>query len=212
MTQRIKNKHYRQFLDEGIIHTLTEDDLHAALDNVTGKHQRQGRSLIICMYYTGARPVEALQLKARHISKRGSYVLVRLAASKHGLPRTPHLQYKRPLVKEFYQYARSLFQEMYLFHNYRTKYTRKRLTKKGIKEYVEITDGLRYWFKKWFKNVTDEPIPPYYLRHNRFSKLSEAGATMEEIRILKGSKTFTSVTPYLHMSSRAAKKLAKKME
>jgi hypothetical protein len=36
-------------------------------------------------------------------------------------------------------------------------------------------------------------------------------ATMEEMRMVKGSRTFDSITPYVHMSTDMAKKASKKM-
>lgn len=210
--QKITNKHYRQFLDKGIIEPINQEQILRALANIKGKRTREGRALLIAMYYSGARPNEVLRLKAKDIRKEDSYVLMRMQGSKGGLPRTIYLRYSKPLVKELYNYASGLFEEMLIFNNFRSNHVREVINKKGeVKEYIEIADKLRYYFKKWFANVLEGSIPPYFLRHSRFSMLSESGITMQEIRMLKGSKTMQSVEPYIHMSSRAAKKIAKKM-
>lgn len=206
---KIRNKRYREFLDQGLITTLNESDILQALKLIDGEHIKEGRALLIIAYYTGARPTEYLKLKPKHITKKGSYCVVMMPASKGGKTRVIYLQLKRPLIKEFYQFACTIFDGVFLFYHYRTHYVRKIETKDGIKERIDVTDGLRYHFKKWFR---DEKITPYFLRHNRFSKLSESGATAEEIRQMKGSKTLESVFPYLHLSKRTAKKLARKLD
>jgi site-specific recombinase XerD len=210
---KIKNKHYNQFLKEGIIETISEDKIKKALDNVKGKFRRMGRAMLIIMYYTGARPNEIIQLRGEDIGKKGQHITVKLKGSKRGLPRTIYLPYKRELVKEFYNYAMGCMPDMFLFWFYQNRYIRYRKNKKGeIKEYEEITGRIRHYVRQWFKGVFEDPIPPYFLRHNRFSKLMENGATIEEIRLLKGSRTYNSVMPYIHMSSKKARSLASKME
>lgn len=209
---KIKNVNYRMFLDEGIIKIVEEADIFKALGNIKGKRAKEGRALVILLYYTGARPIEALNLKAMDISKKDTYVVIKFIKTwKQGLPRTIYLPYSKALVKEFYQYATSVFPDLYLFYNFKNKYKRLYKSKKGeIKEYIEETNKLPYYFKKWFKGIID--ISPYYLRHNRFSKLSQEGITDSQLQYLKGAKSVESVRPYKHMSSLTAKKLARKMK
>ena len=130
--------------------------------------------------------------------------MVQVPASKKGLPRPIYLSYRKPLVRLLYKYVMTVHPEMLLFYHLRSSYTRKGR--------VEITDVLRYHIKSWFENVLEDSISPYYLRHNRFSKLSAAGAKLEDIRMLKGSKTIASVMPYLHMSTKTARELSRKID
>lgn len=211
MVNKITNINYRRFLDSGEIEPITLEELIKALDCIKGKHIKEGRALLIALYYTGARPNEVLRLKPKDISKEGSYILIKLQGSKGGISRTVRLRYQLDLVKEFYKYAMGLFEDIFLFYDYRGQYTRKVLTQKGYKLRVDITQKLYYYIKKWFKDIRPDSINPYFLRHNRFSKLSMAGATAEEIRILKGAKNINSVTPYLHLSPDTSKKIAKKI-
>jgi len=201
----ITNKNYRQFLDDGIITTLTENNIRAALHNVQGKHSREGKALLITLYYTGARPNEVLNLRSRDIVKEGSYIVIRMSGSKGGKPRPIYTPYKKELARVVYQYSMGVFPDMYLFFNYRSN------CKRYIngKEYTEITHKLRYHFGKWFEGVIDGGIPPYFLRHNKFSKLAESGVSMEDIKNLKGAKSIASVGAYTHMSTKSAKSLAK---
>lgn len=206
---KIKNKHYKKFLTEGIIDIIEETDINKALENITGKNRIMGRSLLIALYLTGARPAEILELKPKHIKKEARYITIQLKTLKKGLARKIYLKKDNKLAKELYQYSQTLFPELTMFHAYKNHYAQTYQTKKGKKTIITTTSLLRYHLQRWFKNVTEEPITPYYLRHNRFSKLSQKGATYEQIRQLKGAKTLNSVTPYLHMSRKTATATAK---
>lgn len=210
---KITNGNYRKFLDEGIINVIDEEQIKMALTNVQGKHQRQGRALLIALYYTGARPAELLEMKGKDINEKGSYIICHVPGKKGGLPRNIYLRSSKPLVKELYQYAKSTFPEMQIFYKYRNNYVRRYINKKGQPiERTETTGKLGYYFNRWFQGIIEEGISPYYLRHNRFSKLSQAGLSDQQLRILKGSKTIESINPYIHMSSAAAKAAAKKIQ
>lgn len=215
--QRIQNINYRQFLDVGLINVINEDQLRQALSNIKGmrggRYVTEGRALLIALYYTGARPNEVLALRGKDVTKEGQFVRVFLKGSKRGLPRPVYLRLKKSEVQELFKYASSLFPDLYLFFHYKNTYIRHYLNKKGdVKEKVEVTDKIRGYVSKWFTGVIEGSITPYYLRHNRFSKLSMAGASLQELRMIKGSKTEGSVTPYLHLSTRTSKALAKKID
>lgn len=205
MANKIKNKRYRDFLDNGLIDFLTKEDIDTALSKVTGRNVVEGRALLIAMYYTGARPIEVLNIRAKDITKENSYVKIRLPASKNGLPRTLFFRYANPHIQELYKFAITIYDDMFIFLNFRSYY--KRYLPNG-KVRIEITDSLRYHFNKWFDGV----INPYFLRHNRFSKLIAAGLRSKDIQFMKGAKTMASVEPYLHMSTLKAKKIAKKID
>ena len=81
------------------------------------------------------------------------------------------------------------------------------LDKKGItKDYPNITCKIQWLFKKYFI------FPPYFLRHNRFSKLADKGVSLDQIRQLKGAKRMESITPYFHLSTALARVTAKKID
>jgi len=206
--EKIKNPNYAKFLKEGVIDFITEEHIKRALENVKGKYVREGRALLIALYYTGARPNEILKLKPADFKKEASYIFIQVAGSKRGLPRPIVLQYKKELVRELYKFAISVYPNMLLFFHYRNNYKRER----GGKTTIESTNLVYYHINKWFTGVIPHTIPPYYLRHNRFSKLAAAGVPLEQLRQLKGSRTHTSVLTYLHLSTESAKKTAKKIE
>jgi site-specific recombinase XerD len=210
--QRIKNKNYRQFLDTGVIQNLEQPDIEIALNKVSGIYAKQGRALIIYLYFTGARPAEAFKTICKDFTRIRSFVKVNVPAAKGGLPRTVFLKYTNPLVRELYKYAQSLFDDQRLFWKYANSYKRPYTKKNGEEIFYEQTsDKLRYYFKKWFDHI-DGGISPYFLRHNRMSKLSERGASLEDIRQFKGARSFESVYPYLHMNTKTAKSLARRID
>lgn len=205
-----KNKYYRQFLDTGVIEVINEDGLIKVLNSLKSRFKNEARALLITLYYTGARPTEVMELKAKDIYKTKSFIAVSLVGKKRGLPRVIYLQYKLPLVKELYLYSNSFFEDYVLFNHFKNKYVRTVKTKKGnFKEITTDTDRLRYHFKKWFSILFENGINPYYLRHNRFSKLAMAGASDRELRTLKGAKTSESINFYVHMSKEAGIKTAR---
>lgn len=216
MEEKIKNVNYKRFLKEGIITLLNQEDIKKALDNINGRYKTEARSLVITMYATGARPNEILKLKSKDVfkSKVGNNTVIKLQSSKNGLPREMIFSNRRiPLIKEVYDYARSIFQEQYLFYNFIDNYVRYYQKKNGeTVKYKETTNKLRYHFAKWFSNVIDGSISPYYLRHNRFSKMIKSGASLEQIRLVKGAKTINSVYPYVHMSKEIAQKASKHID
>lgn len=211
--KQIKNKRYRQFLDTGLFESITEADIETALQNIKGRYVKEGRALLIGLYYTGCRPNELLKLKSHDVKdESATYYKILMKGSKGGLPRTIYLQKKKPLVKEFATYCLSMPPGMFVFYHYRDNYVRLRVNKKGEeKPALEMSNKLRWYFKKWFAFIPGG-VTPYFLRHNRFSKLAEKGASLEEIRQIKGSKTFNSIYPYLHLSAKTAKQIAKKIE
>lgn len=209
--QKIKNRFYRDFLDNGMIQTLDLADIKRAQKNVTGRNIREGQQLITALYYTGGRPNEVLSLRAKDILIDGTYMTMQLKGSKRGLSRKLYFKLSTPLIKELAEYVRELYPEVYIFHHYRNNYIRVRTLRRGnVRRTLEVSDKLRYYFKQWFNWM--DGIPPYYLRHNRFSKVMQKGGTMEEIRLMKGAKNMNSVTPYLHMSQETAKKISKKVD
>lgn len=210
---KITNPSYRKFLDKGEIDLIDESQVNSALKNVTGRHYKEGRSCLIALYFTGGRPNEVLDLKAKDLTRQDSYVLVQMKGSKRGLSRIVYLKHDNPLVKELYNYAQTCFPDALLFYHYRSNYERTVTKKDGSTRVLkETTAKLRYHVDKWFKGVIDGSANPYFLRHNRFSQLSQAGVGMEEIRMLKGARRADSVSYYTHLSSKTAKDIAKKIK
>lgn len=215
--KKITNKHYRQFLEEGVISTLNREDLEKVLNNIEYKYAEHAKHLVVILFMTGCRPKEGLMLKPRNFKKDKHYLKILIPAVKRGVSRTVYLSMKDPLVKDLYEWTKDKYPELVLF--WPLVSTRKRSNIKAklrdgtVKvydnEYHDTTHKLRHWFKKWFSILDPESYTPYFLRHNHFSRLSEKGASMQDIMILKGARSMESVRPYLHMSSQQAKKMAR---
>lgn len=208
---KITNPHYLKFIEKGEIGTIDLKQMEELIPTITHRESdAQAQAMVITAYYTGGRPVEYLELQRKKFSRAGAFLQIEMPSSKNGLPRPIMLQLKQRLVKQLWIYVRDMHPEAYVFFHFRASYTVRRINRKGeIVEYKSAGDKLRYYFKKWFKPMFDGSIPPYYLRHNRFSKMSMNGASETEIRLMKGSRTYEAVVPYVHLSSTTSKKLAK---
>lgn len=204
---KITNPHYRNFLDHNEMDvTLTEDDIKTIIDNIP---ETQNKALVILLYYTGCRPIEALRITGHDIKKDGAYIIIRVPASKNGLPRNIYLRASLPLVDLLYNYSRKVFPAIPLFFDNKCNYKQTAKTKKGLKEVIHTSSKFYHRFIKWTKILPGGSIPPYYLRHNRFTKWSIAGMNLNELQIKKGAKTIASVYPYVHSSKELGKKAAK---
>lgn len=211
-SKRIKNPHYVKFLEEGVMDFIEPEHIDAALKNIKGKNQVQGKTLLILLYYTGARPSEVLKLRAKDFQRENGRLRINITPSKNSLPRPIYLLRKYANVKYVEDYVFNLFPEMLLFPNFISKYTREYDKKNGeTVEYLETTRKVRYLVYKAFAGIFPESLTPYVFRHNRFSKLSNEGLSMEDIRQIKGAKSMDSITPYLHMSTEKAKRIGGKI-
>jgi integrase len=206
---KILNKYYREFLSGGFLKSLSNEDIKIALDSIKGYNRLESRSLLIALYVTGARPNEVLNLKAGDIQKENNYIIFELKGSKGGNSRRVYFSIKKyPFLLELLKYSKSLMIGINLFYHFRQPYLRTYKLKNGeVKQRLEYGATLRYHFNKWFSFMGG--LPPYYLRHNRFSAMARAGATEWQIKHVKGSKTTESIQNYIHVSKDSAKKAAR---
>lgn len=219
----IKNEQYKQFIETGAINTLKEEDIVTVLNfmqSIGVKYLPEAQACVIAHYLTGARPNEVLDLISQDIQRDNQFYTIQMKGSKGGLPRKIHISVKNELARKLYAYAVTQFPTAYIFYHFRSNSIRSGTTaslkngKKRIytKDYADVANNLKYHFKKWFGVLFKDGIPPYFLRHNRFSKLAEKGATLEDIRQIKGARTVQSVTPYTHLSTERSKEIGKKIE
>jgi integrase len=180
---------------------LNEEYIIKTISSIKSKYKKQARALIITMYYTGAKPNEVLQLKAKDIYKEKSYIVVNIKGSKGSRERKMYLRYKHKLIKELYKYACSIPEDIILFYKFRNRYIKNDSN-------ISITDRLRYYFKKWFNGS----ITPYSFVHNRFIKLGDKGLGPRELMALKGSVSPTSVMKYVKVEAKEVVKLAKAID
>lgn len=217
---KLKSEYYKKFLAGDFFEKIGNDVIEKALLNINTlnlKNREESRALLIALYYTGARPSEVLNLKGEDVVKEGNDLFVYIRTLKGGNNRKIAISLRRQFIKEFYTYVCRIYPAFFLFEHYRSGYIRTYQTGKidsltnPIKEVKtnEVSNKLRYYFNLWFKGVLDDHIPPYYLRHNRFTRMVEKGATIQDIVAAKGSKTEASVFPYMHTSKDRAKKISR---
>lgn len=214
---KIKNKHYRKFLDEGEIDLVTPADFDAAIEaastGIYGKHRDISRALLVTLYYTGCRPAEALKVCGKDIDTSDhTFLKVKLKTLKMGRPRTVYIPRKLPYVADLEALALRTYPDMLLFYPFISKSVKLYKTRNGeVKTFTETSTRLRYYFRKWFAHLPGGAVSPYFLRHNRFSSLALEGAAPQDIQLLKGAKDLSSVSPYLHMSTKKARDIGRKI-
>lgn len=211
-SSRLKNQLYLDLLNGEYITTLGIPEIRKVMDNIDSYggykiNKAEAKALVCLLYYTGARPAEILNLTGQDIKKEGTYIYVHLSTLKYGNPRKIAIPLNKPFVNDTWKYCAQVFPTWFLFEKYRGTHRRLRKNKKDeIIEYRELSSKLRYYFRRWFSDIE---ITPYFLRHNRFSIMSEKGASDEEIRIAKGARSLASVDPYTHLSQKRAKRFTR---
>ena len=208
----IKNKNYKEFLDTGLMKTLSIDQIEQAIKNIPSgiRYKDQVENFIIVSYYTGARPVEVLSLCQGDVYKDGRYVVFKMPGAKNGKSRLIYINLARKFMRSCYEFCYNQFPGILIHYNLVGNVVKRYTNKKGItKEYIEKSGKLRYVYNKIFEPILEGSISPYYLRHNTFSKLSMGGASIGDIKILKGGKSIKCAEYYVHMNVKKAKELAR---
>lgn len=208
-SKRLKNELYLKLLNGDFVPLVYKDELRHVIDNIirTERHKREAATLLLFLYYTGARPAEILDLKRENLYREGQFIYIRLRTKKRGKSRTLSISMRQQWMKEVYDYLQRIYFTEYLFPHFRCSYVREKKNKDGtVRKIPEVSATLRYHFKKWF---TNRPIIPYFLRHNRFSIMLERGASYEEVKEAKGARSLSSVDPYTHFSKKSAKKFSR---
>lgn len=214
---RIKNALYKSFLKGEPFRTISSDDMVRVLNNVTGvngRYVREARAMLIYAYLTGARPAEFLSASANDFREDTHFIHITVKTVKRGISRVITLKKGNPMVRELWEFARRFPPNVYVFYHFRGKAASREFKSKTgrICTVKPLGDKIRYHFKNWFSVINPEGIPPYYLRHNRFTKLSQAGISLQDIQQMKGSKNLESVMPYVHQSTYISKRIARKNE
>lgn len=206
----VKNKNYKQFLAGDFIQLVNDDHIIKAMENMSNRHPKESRALLVMLYYTGARPAEILQMRSKDVRKENTHIVIQIHTLKRGKNRTMLIPTSKPLAKYILDWCGMIHPEIYLFPHFQGEYITVYKKKNG--ELITMNESsykLRYHFRTWFRGVFEDGIPPYFLRHSRFSTFIQRGATAEDIMQIKGSKHISGVYPYLHMDRSKARKLSR---
>ncbi len=133
---KITNPNYKKFLNGDVIYHIDYDDLAKILSNIKGEYADMGKALVVLLYYTGARPAEALLLKtgtrvngARDpIERDGNHIIVNMPSVKRGKERKLRIPLKKPFVDVLYKYSISMPPSSYYFHYYMGNHETQRTT------------------------------------------------------------------------------------
>ena len=162
---------------------IQEPEARAMINRAKGL---RNRALIAFFYLTGARPIEAQELRGENITINNTHVTMKVWTAKKGKgkgfdPDTRTLEVTRdaPFAQVFIDYAENKHGRDLLF-NISTRQIR-RIVHNASKEHK---DGL----------IT---VCPYSFRHSRMTKLCNEGATLTELMYWKGSKEAKSVSSYI---------------
>lgn len=224
---KVKNQFYKEFLEGYLINEISRQDINVVLNNITNQYLDQARVLVIIAWTSGARPNEYLRLTPEHFSRSTEFLEIKFPSSKGSSARTISLprylkdgEEEDPLTSEVHTYVRKLFNSQYLFWHFRSDAIRHGVVKRYvrrdgtevIKNYDKIYDCLSsklgYYFPKWFSCLFPEGVPPYYLRHNRATKVLEMAGREATIETF-GWKTEATLKKYAHKTKKMRREIAK---
>jgi len=229
---KITNEHYLLFLKENEIQLIEKETLGEWVKDLKNKkHPRKGsleqsKSLLIALYYTGARPSEIVDLTAEDVVQKKylhQWVYeIKLKTLKRGVSRSIPIP-KTYLTQQFYEYTKKQFPKAFIFYSFRgmlknkVSWTRSKdmiVKENGEIRHEKFSDTKTREYIRKGKKVNDYIVqwtgyPAYFFRHHRFSYMSDKGASDNDIQFFKGSKSPASVEPYKHMSTQRKEKLAK---
>lgn len=223
----IKNQYYKDFLDGFLLNEISRSDIIQVIDNIDHQEIEQARVLVIIAWCSGSRPNEYLKLTPEHFSRSTNFLEIKMPSSKGSSARTISMpryltdnKTEDPLTKEVFEYTRKLFTKQYLFWFFRSDAIRNGVKKRYKKKdgtiieknydkiYNYLSSKLGYYFPRWFDILFPDGVPPYYLRHNRATKVYEAvgsGGTMETF----GWKKEETMKKYMHKTKKMREEIGK---
>jgi len=144
------------------------------------------RDLLVILFFTGARPAEAIDITRADLVYQGKKLKVWIKTLKRGDDKLRPVDIPvLPEVKEFWERNKSLPDSFYIFGQIRTY--------SNVRMYIKHNLGL----------------PAYFFRHNLFAQMVINGATWQMVMETKGGKDLYSVFPYMHLNETERNKVVK---
>ena len=145
---------------------------------------KRNRSLIACLYLTGARPCEVTAIRGRDLNLEiplsPGYFALTIPTAKLAMTtdfiipeRTLEIPYNAPFADDFLEYAA------------------------GYPEAARLYGISPQMVKKIVYKASEDKLCPYHFRHSRLTKLSREGASVDQLMAWKGSRDTRSVGAYL---------------
>lgn len=171
--------------EKGYMNFMYYKDFRKKYAEVTTKE----KFLLTFIYFTGSRPAEAVELTRKDVYKKGNKIVFRITTLKRGNRdrkiRLLDWKFEYDELKEFWEWIKPMPDDYYIFG------------------WVKMVKNPRAYFRYYLG------YPPTFFRHNILSLLSLAGASKEQLKLFKGSKSELSIMPYLHLSKLERDKLSK---
>lgn len=161
-----------------ISYIVEKEDAQAMIDRA---NSLRDKFIVAILYLTGARTTEILELRKKDIWVEGDSLFIKLRTAKLGRgkgfkvrERILEIPLEAPFTDIILKYVK-------LFEN-----------DEAI--LVNVNDSR---IRQIVYELSDNRFCPYNFRHSRLTKLSRAGATVDELMYWKGGRTIKSVAPYL---------------
>lgn len=220
---KITNKRYSLHFKKGKFEPMQKEEFYQRLNKINVKPHLLNpfKYFFLILYWSARRPIQVLELTRGQLRKTtlkdiktgewNDFLEIEPAPRKGEKPVTIYLMFDNiPLLADFWNWAEGApedFKPFYMLKS-KQKHTVKWKTKTGQlreKENEYISSRMWYWANKFFE------IPPYFLRHNRYTVMRLNGATFEEIKTFKGAKTMASVEVYVHPDEETLRSISKNL-
>lgn len=169
-----------------IRYIIGKDEINALLNKARNTTEK---SWLLCLWLTAARPAELLEMKKKDIKIEDNKTSFRIKTKKLGFHRKEYIVEKRTLVlkiRKEHRYIKILNAHLNKFKN----------PDKTIFKFTRRT-GLNIIYRL-SEDVLGETLCQYNFRHSRMTLLAEKGATKDELKRFKGSRSDRSVASYIH--------------
>jgi site-specific recombinase XerD len=182
-----------------IIPYLSLKEMKSILKQPDQKCSREYRDLVLitCLYDTGARVQELIDLKVDDV-RFDSPATIRLTGKGNKVRIVPLMGNTRDLLKKYYEYN-SLHQRKHSDHSYLFQNNQKqKLTRAGIS----------YIIKKYVSRASESEneisikVTPHIFRHSKAVHLLESGIELIQIRDFLGHSSIQTTEIYVKVNSK----------
>jgi integrase len=154
----------------------------------------QEQALLSCLWITGARPSEILELAKKNVLITDEVVVFDLPTKKLQADGTRFVMKRRQL-----RIGRPHGLQMNIFLETVVKYAER---------LYHPEDPIFIYGRRWAIKVINrlgmqaigKEVAPYHLRHSAVTREASQGRTLDQLKHFKGAKSIRSVEPYLHAS------------
>ena len=166
---------------------IIDEDRFAKLFNHTTRNT--DRTWITILWFTAARPAEVLELTSKDITIETEKIIFRISTKKLGA-KGKFMVRTRTLILNIpcdHRYVKAIRRHLYHFQH-----------KPELKIFTFSQKTGSNIIQRLGYDALGVQLCPYNFRHSRMTLLAEKGATEDELKRFKGSRSTQSVRPYVH--------------